>query len=231
MVFYHVTPDRDRPAGWKLISAFGIPIYIEPSFLLFMGLIFLMSSGSGPMDVSGLGILCFVIFFSLLIHEFGHAIVAKSVGCDSIRIALIMFGGYATHSPTTRGRSLLITLAGPFFTLMLLIAANLLLRLKFGDPSYANSAIFIFLRNMAFLNLLWLILNLMPVYPLDGGQALFHGLTYWIDQNKAMRWVARVSLVICVIGGILAMTGGQTFVAIFCAIFFFNNFKTLQALG
>lgn len=231
MCFFQGTPNRDQPSGWKILNIFGIPVYMEPMFLAFMALIFFLYSGDS-VNVPRTGLLCFIIFISILVHELGHALVSKMVGCDSIRIALVMFGGYATHSPTTRGKSLVISLAGPAFGFTLGIAALAFYYL--GAPRFEigrkDATIFV-LETLILINFFWSFFNLIPIHPLDGGQALFHTLSHFVDANKAMLWVARLSILLCVglIG--LAVMFSQTFIAFFGLMFLVNNWRIAKLFG
>ncbi len=231
MPIFKITPDRNRPDGWNLFSPFGIPVYIEPSFLFLIVLVFLMNArGSGGINIPQVGLYCVIIFVSLLVHELGHALTARAVGCDSIRIALAMFGGYATHSPTTRGRSLLVILAGPAFGLVLgllaLMASTSSRIVNFG-PEEAMPFVLYWLIRM---NIFWTFFNLIPMHPLDGGQAFFHFLTYWIAPNRAMLFVSRLSMGLAVLVGILGYKMGLIFVPYFCLTFFMTNMQIAQAL-
>lgn len=218
-----------EPRGWQILRIFGIPVYVEPMFLAFIAIIAFINQGS--MTPQQIGLLCFVILFSLLAHEFGHAITSRLVGCDGIRIALTGFGGYATHTPTTRGKSLLITLAGPFFGYVLgLTAAALFFS---GGPVLEigpEGGMYFLLETLMLINIFWSTFNLLPIHPMDGGQSLFHALTYFIPDQRAMLWVARLSMLLCVPLGFFAVQFGQVFIAIFCLMFFIQNLQVAQAL-
>lgn len=233
MTLYSIKPDYDRPAGWQILNFFGIPIYVEPSFFMFVGLIFLLQATGGPINVPEVGLFIFVIFFSILIHELGHALTAKMFGCDSIRIAMVMFGGYATHSHTTRGKSVVISLAGPSFGLALGGAATVLY-LVGGERLLAigpQGAMGFVLSVVIFINFFWSLFNLLPIYPLDGGQALMYGLSGVLhSEARAMLFVARLSMALCVLVAVISYQLGFVFVAIFCFFFFMNNMRIMQAL-
>lgn len=219
-----------QPRGWQVLRLFGIPVYVEPMFLALIAIIFFFYQGS--MSSVSIGLLCFVGFFSLLTHEFGHALVSRLVGCDGIRIALTGFGGYATHTPTTRGKSLLITLAGPFFGYVLGFAA---LGLYLGGGPLLDigpeGAMLDLLQMTWVINLFWSTFNMLPIHPMDGGQSLFHALTYWVRPEKAMLWVARFSMALCIPLGFFAYQTGQIFIAFFSLMFFMDNLRVSQALG
>lgn len=234
-----------KPRGWQILRLFGIPVYVEPAFLFLLGLIiFLYGYGDGFANPASLGLLCFIVFFSLLTHEFGHAIVSRLVGCDGIRISLVGFGGYATHTPTTRGRSLAIVLAGPLFGYLLaLFALGLIFGgehlLELGPSAVVDRLVHhtpegaadFLLRNLFYLNLFWSTFNLLPIHPMDGGQSLFHALTYWLDPNRSMLWVCRLSMFLCIPLGILALALQFHFAAFFFVMFFMDNLRVSQALS
>lgn len=228
---FRVTPDRGAPGGWKAFSFLDIPVYLEPSFFLFLVLIFFLNSGDGN-NHAAVGIFCVAIFFSLLVHEFAHALSSKYFGCSAIRIALVMFGGYATHSPTTRGKSLLITLAGPAASLAFGTVAYALTAqgsaLRIGPPGAMKDLLF----NLERINLFWGLFNLIPIHPMDGGQALFHLLSYRLRPDQAMIRVAQISMGTAAALGIFTFyfMPDESFIPLFCVMFFFNNLQSYQAL-
>lgn len=231
MPFFRITPDRDRPAGWNLFSILGIPVFIEPGFLIMIGLIFLMQSNGSRVDFPAIGLWCFVLFFSILFHELGHALTARMFGCDRIRIALVMMGGLAYHSPTTRGRSIIICFAGPLFGLALGTVAYILFRVPRVHAIGPEGAMTNVLVNLIFVNIFWTLFNLVPIYPLDGGQALFHALTFKVDPHRAIVWAARVSLVGAALAGGFFYFQGYTFGSLLCAFLFMNNFQMAGILN
>jgi stage IV sporulation protein FB len=229
-----------QPRGLQILRLFGIPVYIEPAFLFLIAIVFMINGGSG--DLVRIGLLCFVIFFSLLVHEFGHAIVSRIFGCDAIRIVLTGLGGYATHTPTTRGKSLLITLAGPSFGYALGFAAYFLYSFRhdliaaspggFRDLAGAHiPAAEDLLLMTAFINIFWSTFNLLPIHPMDGGQSLFHVLTYRLTDHRAMLYVTRLSMILCVPLAFYAFQIGWIFAAFILALLFLDNLRMAQALS
>lgn len=149
---------------------FGIPVRIEPWFWVTLALI---GGGLRANDaMSMLLVLLFVLagFISILAHELGHALTVRRFGL-SPAITLIAFGGYASFPAgrLTRRQSFFVTAAGPvvqflFGVLVLLLSALL--------PISAESLIFVFLRYLIGVSVVWAILNCLPIYPMDGGQML-----------------------------------------------------------
>jgi len=227
MPFYQVRPDRS-PSGWRLFTLAGIPFTIAPSFLFFIGII-LISEIESHMPIEQAGMIGFVIFFSLLAHEAGHALTARLFGYRDISVTLVMFGGATTHPSATRGHNLLITLAGPAVTIAIVFAGWMLVRL---DPAFMSLPASRFLvREFMFLNLFWAIFNLLPIYPLDGGQALFFGLSYLLAWQRALLIVAFISVLLCAAGvGLSIMFHTGTFMLILLIMLGMQSLQILRSL-
>src|SRR5258707_9361798 len=93
-------------------SLFGIPIRIHPFFWLFSAI---LGWDRQRPNFNQILICVLCVFVSILIHELGHALTAKSYGWPP-HIVLFAFGGYASYQPSwgkTTGRTLLILFAGP----------------------------------------------------------------------------------------------------------------------
>jgi Zn-dependent protease len=217
-------PDGEPHSGWKILELAGIPFVIEPSFLIFLGIIFLLGIQSWGYHPSQAGLFIFIVFFSLLAHEGGHALVSRLFGLNPIAVSLVMFGGNTWHPATTHGRSLLITLAGPAGSLVL-VALSWLVGLYVPNVLVQPAALFI-MRQFFFLNLVWLIFNLLPVYPLDGGQVVYHALGFFgMRDALAIRTTAWLSLVICVPLALWALVNHFFMMLVFIGFFFAQNLR------
>jgi len=108
-----------------------------------------------------------VLIFSLLVHEYGHALTALYFGARP-EITLEAFGGYAGYSSQgiTPKQRFLITLNGPLLeSLLIAISYYLIETDMFKGHPYIQYALYATMK----LNILWCLLNLIPVVPLDGG--------------------------------------------------------------
>lgn len=143
-----------------------IPILIHPAFWVVAALIGFFNSGT-PI---GTLIWIFVILVSVVIHELGHASTAVFFGL-SPRIELVAMGGLTYHKgdKLPLWKQFFIVLDGPLFGFLLYLLADLLLRTLSLTPEGIAVQI---LKNFSLVNLIWTILNLVPVLPLDGGQLL-----------------------------------------------------------
>ena len=142
-----------------------IPIVIHPIFWLFAGLIGFEYAGS----ISGALIMVGIIFFSVLIHEYGHALTAVLFKqTASIHIAAL--GGLTYHQGPRISflKQFLIVLNGPLFGFLLYLFSSFAVSKSWGSGTILFQ-IFLITKQV---NLIWTILNLLPVMPLDGGQLL-----------------------------------------------------------
>ena len=146
---------------------FGFPIRIHPFFWLGAALL-----GAGILN-AGLHFLLIwiaVVLVSILVHELGHAVAFRRFGSDS-HIVLWMFGGLAVPYSAIPGRwrRILVALAGP-------IAGFILCGIVYGSNKLTgwgvgNGLLVLNLYAwLVFVNLVWGLFNLLPVFPLDGGQ-------------------------------------------------------------
>lgn len=222
MTHYRITPERDRPDGWYVADAFGIPVVIQPQHLILPLLIFLQIGD--PMTAA----LCYlVVFLSVLAHELGHGLAAKAAGCRRVFISFGAFFGLTHHESTTRTRHLLIVLAGPAtsFAVGAVAFAISAAGLNLGNPEAAG----LVLGLAIYVNLFWTLFNVLPIYPLDGGQALFHGLRHWKDDAWSLLFVVRVSMIVAIPVTWWLYTSGYRFTILIMGYMFVENFRIWTA--
>lgn len=143
-----------------------IPIIIHPAFWVVAALIGFFNSFS----FTGTLMWMVVILVSVIIHELGHALTAVFFGLNP-RIELVALGGLTYHKGEKLPfwKQFFIVLNGPGFGFLLFLLAFFLLQFSFAAKgTIAGDLIYFFY----WANLLWTILNLVPVMPLDGGQLL-----------------------------------------------------------
>ena len=141
------------------------------------------------------------LFLIVLLHEFGHSLACRSVGGTANRIVLWPMGGVAFVSPPQRpGATLWSIAAGPLVNVALLpilFAAFILSRSLAWAESLPD--VYVLIRTILTIDVLLLIFNLLPVYPLDGGQILRSLL--WFAFGRAR------SLMISTILGLAGVAG------------------------
>ena len=231
---------RQATAGknWKIATMSGHDVHVSPFFLILIGLFVFMGLNSSA-DFFYQLMWAPVLFFSILFHELGHAAATKKCGFGTSKIILHGFGGVAIsrRGHTKPNQGMFIALAGPGVTLImaLLSLAGLMAYgfLTGGEP--ANLAVSVlghFLLLMTLANVFWLILNLLPIYPMDGGQTMMHFLRKrGARQNEAIVKSAKISLVAIGITAFLTLAlfqvGGFLIIIIF-AMFGYMNWQILQ---
>ncbi|HEY0255582.1 MAG TPA: M50 family metallopeptidase [Kofleriaceae bacterium] len=176
---------------WRLGKLFGFPVEINLSFLLLLGLVFVAFGG-----LIGVVMVC-LAFASVLLHELGHALVARKLNVRVSGIELGFFGGAAkmVELPRTANHELAIAAAGPAVSLIL---AGLGLGL--GAVTHVH-----LLSWIGITNLILAVFNLIPALPMDGGRMLRALLTRKMDYVRATELsvkVARVTAIAFAIAGV-----------------------------
>lgn len=144
----------------------SIPIHIFPFFWFLILMIGWINSAS----IQGTVIWAIVIFISVLIHEYGHALTAVAFG-QKAEIELFGFGGLTKREGKhlKRWKEFIIILNGPLAGFLLVFLSAVLI----GWIHAGEKKILLYALKVAFnVNLFWTILNLLPVLPLDGGHLL-----------------------------------------------------------
>jgi len=200
--------------SWNLLRAFGIP-----------GLL--------------IGITC--VFVSILLHELGHVVVGNCFGSHG-HIVLWAFGGFAIGSVDLRSRwkRIAVTFAGPGVQLILYAL------LRVGDPYIprpenveASGLINVAIDVMLWINLYWSLLNLLPIFPLDGG-LIARDLFTWFTPRNGVRFSLHLSIGVCLLFALHAFVADRTgqgipylpvgvSIAIFFLVFAAMGYQALQA--
>ncbi|MBY0588484.1 site-2 protease family protein [bacterium] len=222
-----------------------IPVRIHPLFWIFT-LMPMLDNRAFDSLLAGCWLL--VVLISVLVHELGHAVTARYFGARPW-ITLYAFGGLAAYRPQDldprfdpTARSLLISFAGPAagFLLAALTSGVLLLagfqvhltgitveideRLNDIHPY-----LYFFLRQLLFVNIIWGLLNLLPIYPLDGGQMLQAILV----RTMGSAGMVQTFLSGILLGGAVAFYGAfsmrNSFLAILFGYIAFQNYQLYEA--
>ncbi|MGE5612573.1 MAG: M50 family metallopeptidase [Bacillota bacterium] len=173
------------------------------------------------------------LFLIVLMHEFGHALACRSVGGQADRILLWPFGGIAFVNPPQRPGALLWSIAaGPLVNIVLL-APTIILAAVFRTHSHDLA---LFFYTLALINIILLVFNLLPIYPLDGGQIVRALLWFFVGQAKSLLVAAIIGLLGA--GGfmVLALGLGDTWLIILALLGAFQSWngyrhaRMLQAL-
>jgi Zn-dependent protease len=137
------------------------------------------------------------LFAIVTLHEFGHALACKQVGGRADQIVLWPFGGVAYVAPPRRpGATLWCIAAGPLVNVGLfpIFSAAWLLAARLGWPDNAPDA-YAFIQALWTMDLGLLIFNLLPIYPLDGGQILQSLLWFFCGYARSLMIAASIGFV------------------------------------
>jgi Zn-dependent protease len=136
------------------------------------------------------------LFGIVLLHEFGHALACRQVGGTAERIVLWPLGGVAFVNPPPRPGALLWSIvAGPLVNVVLLpLTIGLCIFLPVVFPALAHSHLDTYCQTVAVINVALLVLNLLPIYPLDGGQILYALLWYVLGRARGLTVASVVGL-------------------------------------
>ncbi|MBV1700962.1 MAG: site-2 protease family protein [Hyphomicrobiales bacterium] len=187
------------------------PVYANATIFILLLFCFI-SYGTSPLPQSlALGfIYALGVLVSILLHEFGHSLVARQFGIKTNAIELHGLGGFChlARSPKLRWQSIAISIAGPLVNLGLYwVARHELLSLMqtsitidpSGNPTAGTPlphALLVAIASFATANFIMFVFNMLPAFPLDGGRALRNFLGYLMRDQFAIRIIAILGMLI-----------------------------------
>jgi Zn-dependent protease len=193
-----MTPTRQ--GSIRLFRFAGIDLYLHWSW--FLVAVYGISGRAGKYSSLVWPVLEYVALFSIvLLHEFGHALACRQVGGQANQIVLWPLGGVAYVAPPLRPGAVLWSIAaGPLVNVVLapLLGIATLLGHSAGWATTLPNA-YTFIQTVFIINCALLFFNMLPVYPLDGGQILQSLL--WFIFGRAR------SLMIAVVIGFIGVAG------------------------
>jgi Zn-dependent protease len=136
------------------------------------------------------------LFAIVTMHEFGHSLACRSVGGKAERIVLWPLGGVAFVNPPPRPGALLWSIvAGPLVNVVLLpVTIGLYILVRAGSGPLPHSHLYTYCQTVMIINLALLVFNLLPIYPLDGGQILYSLLWFVLGRARGLLVASVVGL-------------------------------------
>ncbi len=209
------------PGSVGTVKVFGVPVRLHFTFVLL--LVFLIFIGVGGHQ-SGATTALYIgaLFASVLLHELGHAAVARRFGIRTIEIVMFPIGGVSRPERTPRpNEELWVALAGPVVNLGLAAAllgwvslhSGILILQELRQPSDAN-----LLQRIAYGNLMLGLFNLLPAYPMDGGRVLRAFLALRRPYEEATRIASSAGQMLAFVMGLAGLLSGN-FLLVFVALF------------
>jgi Zn-dependent protease len=188
--------------SFRLFQLAGITVYLHWSWFLVAYIEIYQRQDAYSAVWWNLGeYLC--LFGIVLLHEFGHALACRSVGGTAKQIVLWPLGGIAFVSPPPRpGAVLWSIVAGPLVNLLLVPVTYGACQLATAlDWQETHADLLHLLNTIRWINLGLLIFNLLPIYPLDGGQILQALLWFLVGRAQSLMIVS----ILGVICGVLVL--------------------------
>ena len=209
-----------------MVRLFGFDVHVRTGFVVFLALIVFLYQ-----DAFGVWLAAGIAAFTLL-HEFGHAVAARSAGARA-EISLDFLAGYtsfreAPGRPISRGMRAIISAAGPAVhigTSMLVLVAMGVNPLSIDSVRQSDAAAAIWWAGPAIGAI-----NLIPVLPLDGGHIVLTGVEV-VAGDRALRIMTIASIALTGGFAVFMFSTGRPGFAIFIAFLLISQFQILQAAG
>ena len=191
-----------RKGSIHLFRLFGVDVFLH--WWWFLVAVYEIQSRAGRYSSITWNVFEYLaLFLIVLMHEFGHALACRQVGGKADRIVLWPLGGVAYVDPPQRpGATLWSIAAGPLVNVALipvLLAVNSFARTSGWAVSMPD--IYKLIRAVLYINVGLLIFNILPIYPLDGGQILRSLLWFVLGRARSL-FVATIVGLLGVVGGI-----------------------------
>jgi Zn-dependent protease/predicted transcriptional regulator len=226
--------------SFRFGRVFGIDLKVHVTFFLIL-LLGAMQGAQYGLGGMVLGVVTMLLLFAcVVLHELGHSVVAIRFGVPVREIILLPIGGVAmlSRSPSKPVHELLIAIAGPLVNVIILaVLVPLLFVLTGGWQGVVDvahrvqsaaagrgaagvGALRQVLYYLVIANIMLILFNLIPAFPLDGGRVLRALLWMRMPMARATRVAAGIGQAFAVVGGIFALLHGDLILA-FIAFFIF----------
>ena len=211
----------------KIASISGIEVRIHLTFLLFLAWIWLSYYEIAGVGGATQGVLFILALFAcVLLHEFGHAFAARAFGIQTADITLLPFGGVArlNRIPDEPWQELVVAVAGPLVNVVmavpLLFVVHEVASLDQFE-SIENPRVEL-LAKLAYVNVMLVLFNLIPAFPMDGGRMLRALLAMAMPYARATWIAARIGQALAICLALYSVFGpNRDWILIFIAFFVF----------
>jgi Zn-dependent protease/predicted transcriptional regulator len=211
------------PWSFRIGKLLGIDVYVHFTFILLLGFIGIsqwIKTGDMAATLTGLAFIA-ALFACVVLHEFGHCLTARRYGIVTHDITLLPIGGLARleRMPERPLQELWVALAGPAVNVLIaaLIIAGLAATSSFVPTVPSGITGDSFLQQLAAVNLVLALFNLLPAFPMDGGRVLRALLATRLDYVKATGIAARIGQFLAMALGFIGLFSNPflVFIALF----------------
>jgi Zn-dependent protease len=220
----------------KIASISGIEVRIHLTFLLFLAWIWFSYYQIAGVGGATQGVLLFLALFAcVLLHEFGHAFAARAFGIQTADITLLPIGGVArlNRIPDEPWQELVVAVAGPLVNVVIAAVLGFVVHtngLLDQLESIENPRIAL-LAQLVSVNIMLVLFNLIPAFPMDGGRVLRALLAMAMPYSRATSIAARIGQALAICLAIYSFFGpnGDP-ILIFIAFFIFIGARQEAAM-
>lgn len=217
--------------GWSIpiLRIAGIQLRIHVTFLLLIAWLAFTYYGSGRSPEAAFwAVLILLLFVCVVLHEFGHALMAKAFGINTPDITLLPIGGVARleRMPEEPAQELAIAAAGPMVNVIIALGA-FAGGARFHYPPALQHG---FISGILTINVVLFLFNLLPAFPMDGGRVLRALLAIRIPYARATQVAANVGQGFAFVFGFCGLLTTNPFL-IFIAFFVYIGASQEAALA
>lgn len=195
--------------SWQIGKLAGIPLRMHATFFLIIVWVVFLHAGRGTAATLEGVAFVLLLFACVVLHELGHALTARRYGIRTRSIVLLPIGGVARleKMPDKPSQELLVALAGPAVNVV--IAAVLYAVLTLSGHLVPMAQLDVeggpFWQRMMLVNVMLVVFNLLPAFPMDGGRVLRALLALATNYNRATQIAAVVGQAMAMLFGLLGL--------------------------
>jgi stage IV sporulation protein FB len=200
--------------SFRLTTIAGTEVRIHLTFFLLLAFVAMqgMAGGRGMAGALDATLLVSAMFLCVLLHEFGHVFAARGYGIRTPDITLLPIGGLARleRMPRNPAHEFVVAVCGPLVNVGIAAAIWLIGGITLGlDPEFQFHQAGHFWEKLMVWNLLMVVFNMIPAFPMDGGRVFRAVLAMFLDYGRATRWAASVGQGIALVVVIVMLLSGQ----------------------
>ena len=230
--------------SWKLGQAFGIGIFVHWTFLLLPLYVFFANLGGGHLTLALFSVLLVgSVFGCVILHELGHALMARYFGIGTRDITLYPIGGVARLERMSERpwEEFWIAIAGPAVNVVIaLLLAGLLLVSGVTDPegfitdspgrAILSDPVVAAVQLLLFANVMLVGFNLLPAFPMDGGRVLRALLASWLGRLAATEFAVGLGIIMAIGFFLWGLYISSIFLMLIAVFVFFAGQRELAAV-
>jgi Zn-dependent protease/CBS domain-containing protein len=222
------TPEVPKHAGRVpgiagSITVFGVPVRFHFTFWLVVIWMIVLAAG-GKQSLAGAALFVLGLLLSILLHEAGHAVMARRYGIGTHEIVMLPIGGLARLERQPRaGEEFWVAFAGPLVNFLLglvLLGAAWWTGGGVAVGHWLEASDSNIVSRLAVANLVLALFNLLPAFPMDGGRVLRSLLAERRSYEEATRLTARIGTGIAALMALLGLLQAN-FLLLFIALFIY----------